>query len=284
MPVEITEVNYKNYGKCICLTTDKIKLMATLEVGPRIIYFSMPDRENVLFEDVDRNFEMNVEGYGTWYGYGGHRVWLAPEVLPETYFPDNTSVSYSFENNKLVMTQEVTDFGKQYSIECMINDDGSVDVYNIIKNCSDKPQYFAPWSVTGLAPGGTEFITLETKDTGFLPNRTIALWPYSDIKDSRFTMTNSAVELRQDPEIKQAFKAGFNVTNGEIEYRIGNQIFINSFDPYNEEFNYPDFSCNFETYTNNLFLECELLGDLRYYQPGEKAIIHEKWQIKGMEG
>ena len=43
---------------------------------------------------------------------------------------------------------------------------------------------------------------------------------------------------------------------------------------------YPDFGCNFETYTNKHFLECEILGALRAYQPGESAIIDETWEIR----
>ena len=89
MPVKCYETEYKNFGRCVCLENDIIKLMATVDVGPRIIYFGLCGNENILFEDIDRNFyEMN-KGYGIWYAYGGHRLWSAPETMPETYLPDN---------------------------------------------------------------------------------------------------------------------------------------------------------------------------------------------------
>ena len=97
----------------------------------------------------------------------------------------------------------------------------------------------------GLAAGGTEYIPLCKDDNGFLPNRTMALWSYADIKDERFDLTNEYAVLRQDPQNKKAFKAGFNVTDGYIEYRKGEHIFRMSFDNY-RKMEYPDFACNFE--------------------------------------
>ena len=213
-----------------------------------------------------------------WYAYGGHRVWTAPEVMPETYLPDNSGVVYNFCNNTLTLIAPVTIFGKQISMEITMNDDNTVDIVNKIENCSAKPAYFAPWSITGLAAGGTEYIPLCKDDNGFLPNRTMALWSYSDIKDERFDLTNEYAVLRQDSQNKKAFKAGFNVTDGYVEYHKDSCIFRMTFDNYRKA-EYPDFCCNYETYTNHLFLECELLGELKSYAPGESAVIREKWAI-----
>ena len=279
MLVKSFEKEHKNYGRCICLEAEDIILMATLEFGPRIIYFGHKDEENILFEDIDREFTLDVEGYGTWYTYGGHRLWRSPEIVPETYFPDNAKVSYTFENNVLRLTAEPTPFGTQYSIIVKINYDGSVDIENRIKNVSDKPLKFAPWSITGLAPGGTEYIKLNTQDTGYLPNRTIGLWPYSKINDSRFTLSDDEVVLRQDPNVPEAFKVGLNVVNGHVEYIRNNQTYIKKFEDYNPDYHYPDFACNFETYTNGKFIECEIVGDEREYLPGEDAVIKETWII-----
>jgi len=63
-----------------------------------------------------------------------------------------------------------------------------------------------------------------------------------------------------------------------VIYAAGNQRFKKTFSPYAEQ-DYPDFCCNFETYTNKHFLECELLGEERVYQPGETAEINETWEI-----
>ncbi len=278
MSVKFSEIIYGSFGNCVCLENGRIKLIATAEVGPRIVYFGAADGENMLFEDNDRNFYEINRGYGVWYAYGGHRVWTAPEMMPETYLPDNSGVVYNYCNNTLTLTAPVTIFGKQFSMEIVMGDDNSVTIMNIIENCSGKPAVFAPWSITGLSAGGTEYIPLCKEDKGFLPNKTMALWSYSDIKDERFTLTNEYAKLKQDPNNKNAFKVGFNVTDGFIEYEKGSHSFRLTFDDY-KKVEYPDYSCNFETYTNHLFLECELLGELKEYAPNEKAIIREKWEI-----
>ena len=174
------EKEYKNFGKCLCLETENVLVMASLEYGPRIIYYGLKNEENILFEDLNRDFSLDVEGYGTWYTYGGHRLWRSPEIVPETYYPDNKPVKTAVTDENVILTAEPTPFGTQYSIELSFNDDETLNVKNTIVNVSDKPLKFAPWSITGLAPGGTEYIDLNTEDTGYLPNRTMALWPYSE--------------------------------------------------------------------------------------------------------
>lgn len=279
MAVKCFETEYKNFGKCICMENGNIKLMATIDVGPRIIYFGLCGNENILFEDVERNFyEMN-KGYGIWYAYGGHRLWSAPEVVPETYLPDNDKVDYQFQDNTLTLTPKKTISGRQFSLVCKMTDGNSVIIENRIQNCADKPQRFAPWSVTSFASGGTELIPLCTGNTGFLPNRTMALWSYSDIHDKRFTLADKYALLRHDKLERKAFKVGFNVNGGFVLYTAGNQVFKKTFESY-QNVKYPDFCCNFETYTNNYFLECELLGEERDYKPSETALISETWEIR----
>ncbi|MCI7499939.1 MAG: DUF4380 domain-containing protein, partial [Oscillospiraceae bacterium] len=104
MSVSVSKKQYKNFGNCIFLDNGLISLGVTVDVGPRIIYFSRNGRENVLFEDVGRRFTEPAGEYGCWVAYGGHRIWCAPEVNPETYYPDNGCVSSSFSENKLILT------------------------------------------------------------------------------------------------------------------------------------------------------------------------------------
>lgn len=278
MTIQCSETEYRNFGRCVCLESGKIRLMATLDFGPRIIFFGIRGNRNILFEDVNRDFcELN-KGFGTWYAYGGHRLWTSPEAMPETYYPDNNRVSYEESGGVLTLTAKPTPFGKQFSMQIRFTETGAVKVRNSILNVSEEPAIFAPWSVTGLAAGGLEFVPLSRRQTGFLPNRTMALWSYSDINDPRFTLKDSCITLRHDPDAAKPFKAGFNVNDGFMVYAAGNQVFRKRFAVYGDGV-YPDFGCNYETYTNRHFLECELLGELRAYAPGEEAVIEETWEI-----
>ncbi len=278
MSVKCYETEYKNFGKCVCIENGKIRLIATIDFGPRIIFFGLCDDKNVLLEDTERNFSEDNGEYGKWYTYGGHRLWCAPELKPETYFPDNDPVQYAFKDDTLTLTPPATPFGKQYIVAVKMGAANSVSVENKIINTSDKPAMFAPWSITALTTEGIEIIPLNKEETGFLPNRTMALWSYDDLYDSRFRLFNDAAILSQSTSTSKAFKVGFNVTDGYVGYACKDRLFIKTFGRYTDV-RYPDYSCNFETYTNKYFLECEVVGEYREYQPGEEAVISETWKV-----
>ena len=190
---------YKNFGECIFLDNGIITLGVTLEEGPRIIYFSLAGKKNVLFEDTERIFTEPAGKYGTWVAYGGHRLWCAPEVNPETYYPDNSRVSCEITDNTLTLMPPVTPFGKEFTMIIEMNEASPVvKITHKIRNISEKKAEFAPWSVTSLTHGGVCIIPISTQKKGYLPNRVISLWDYSDINDSRFRITNSEVRIRQD--------------------------------------------------------------------------------------
>lgn len=277
MSVRVSNKQYKNFGNCVFLDNGLISLGVTVDLGPRIIYFARRGKENVLFEDVERRFTEPAGEYGSWVAYGGHRIWIAPEVNPETYYPDNAPVSCSIEGNRLILTPPATPFGKEFTVIVEIDDTAPVvKLTHRIKNVSESETEFAPWSVTSLSDGGVCMIPVNTAKRGYLPNRVISLWDYSDICDSRFRMSNSMVRIRQDSFIRKAFKAGFNLEDGFAVYAVKEQIFAKCISEY-KDVCYPDFSCNFEVYTNDLFLECELLGEKRKFATGEEAVLCEKW-------
>lgn len=277
MSITSSKKAYKNFGECIFLDNGAVTLGVTVEAGPRIIYFSLKGKENVLFEDTERRFTEPAGEYGTWVAYGGHRLWLAPEVNPETYYPDNNKVSYEISGNTITLKPPATPFGKEFIM--IIEMDEAAPVVKIthkMRNLSEEKAEFAPWTVTGLAQGGVCMVPVSTKKKGYLPNRVMSLWDYADINDSRIKISNTEVRIRQDSHVKNALKVGFNLEDGYAVYAVNNQLFAKCIPPY-EDVRYPDYSCNFEVYTNSLFLECELLGEKREFSQNEEAVISEHW-------
>ena len=284
MSVKITEKVYEGYGRCVFIENDACTLAVTVDFGPRVIYFSRKGRENVMLEDREQLFTVDVEGYGTWRNRGGHRLWVAPELLPETYYPDEAPVEYKAEGDTVTFTPPVTPFAKQLKTVITLDSEKAMAaVTQSITNVGDKEADFALWSITGLTDGGTAVIPMCTRKSGYLPNRVMSLWDYSDINDPRFKLTNEYARIRQDKFIPKAFKAGFNVEDGFAAYAVNEQIFVQCFGDY-EFVKYPDYSCNFEMYTNNRFLECEILGEMRKYQPGETTEVTETWYLLDNEG
>ena len=52
MEVKCYETEYKNYGSCICLENGTIRLIATIDVGPRIVFFGFCKGQNVAPESL----------------------------------------------------------------------------------------------------------------------------------------------------------------------------------------------------------------------------------------
>ena len=98
--ISIREVSYKNYGKCVCVANEVMELYVTVDLGPRIIKCNLLNKENMLFEDIDRTMKNDVSDiFGeskTFYNYGGRRLWFAPESM-RTYYPDNEKVVYTID-------------------------------------------------------------------------------------------------------------------------------------------------------------------------------------------
>ncbi len=197
----------------------------------------------------------------------------------ETYCPDNGRCEFTAKGNSIIVTAPVTPFGKKFEITAAISEEKlEVGITHRIYNLSGKPCEFAPWSITSLARGGVCLIPLCTAETGYLPNRVMSLWDYSNISNPRFRLTDSEARLYQDRCAEKPFKVGFSVDDGFAAYAVNGQIFAKCFPPYRKGI-YPDFCCNVETYTNRLFLECELVGEMRTVQSGDAAELCEEWRI-----
>ena len=284
MSVTYSIKDHLNFGKCVFITNGIITLGITVDLGPRVIYCSLEGRENIMFVDEARRFKQDTGEFGMWYNYGGHRLWCSPEVVPETYAPDCSKVDFYANGNIFTFTASETPFGKIFSLVFEISEDkAEVKVISRIKNVSDKPSEFAPWSLTCLDKNSTAILPMCTRKSGFLPNRVVSLWEYSDVYDPRFKLTNEYARIRQDSFIKTPFKAAFNNEDGWEAVVLKDQIFIKKISEYCFV-KYPDYSCNVEVFTNDAFLECEVLGEYKAYAPGETAEIAEIWRISEAPG
>ena len=271
--------NYKLYGRCLSLTNDKIEAIVTLDVGPRIVSFSFLGGTNVMLSDRDKfeplggkEFDEFYYKGAAWESFGGHRLWLSPESLPETYYPDNDPVEYVIEGNTATFIPKAQkENGVALSFSLTLNDNSNeMVVSHKVKNISEDIKEYSLWALTVLAQGGIEIIPQNTRDTGLLGNRLIAIWPYADINDSRLFLGNKYVTLKQDPSATRAFKMGFDANEGTGYYVLNDVVFKKKYD-HNIEGVYPDGGMSFETYTNETIIEFETLGELTTLYPNDET-------------
>lgn len=287
MPVEIKEVEYENYGKCVLITNGIIEAYVTIDVGPRIIRFGFVEGPNLLFTDLERKCifsnELIDDYYGkgkTFYLYGGHRLWISPESMPETYYPDNRPVMYSILPDGVRFTppqQEENEL--QLSIEIIMNADANdIMIVHTAQNLSREARRFSLWGITQLGQGGLEIFPQNDADTGLLPNRLNVLWPYSKRSDPRFFFGDRFITLRQDPGNSDAFKIGTNNFAGWVAYVNDGCVFVKRY-VHDHDHVYPDYGASFETYTNENFLEMETLSPLYEVDTKETVRHVENWSL-----
>lgn len=286
MSVNFSEINYKNFGRCIKISNEVATIIVTVDVGPRVIYYALNGKENVFREDINRdsfNDKKQLHDFfetdENWYIYGGHRLWSSPESYPESYTPDNHPVPYEISGNTItLMPEDRVKVGERHIMKITLSENSSrVTVKHAIQNISDFEIKLAPWCLTVAEKGGVEVVPLCTKDTGLLSNRRMVFWAYSEINDPRFYASDRYITLQQTDR-EQSFKIGLNNEDGWSAYLNKEQIFIKRFD-FDNNGEYPDYGCNYETFTNQFIMEVETLGTLEKLKSGQFIEYDERWEL-----
>ena len=268
-------VNYSGHQCCV-LENNTVQLLVTRSVGPRIISFRFRDGDNVLAELPD--FVTDCPGSGVFHFYGGHRLWHAPEEPSRTYLPDDFPVDVSPLSNGLIATQQAEPkTGLQKSIEILLNGHTSqVILTHRITNHGLWDVTCAPWAITQFKTGGTAIFPQIRKNTGVLPNRTLTLWPYTD-------MTNPNVHWGRDyiliyAKMNSAFKIGFPNPRGWQAYWLNGILFVKQAE-FQAQAEYYDYGSSSESYCNDQFIELETLAPISKIPPGGTATHIETWNL-----
>jgi len=282
--IDMQKVAYGGWANCVKLTNGKIELIATTDVGPRIIRFGFVGGQN-LFKEYPE--QMGKTGGDKWCIYGGHRLWHAPENIPRTYWPDNDPVDAKWDGKTLTLTplpEKANGIQKQIEI-AMDEKANRVRLLHRLVNLNPWEIELAPWSLTVMTQKGRAIYPQEPfipHEEYLLPARPIALWHYTQMADPRWIWGNKYIQLKQDPKasgktMKQ--KIGFFNKQGWAAYFLDGDLFIKRFD-VDPNGRYPDFGCNTETFTDSEMLEVESLGPLARLAPnGGKAEHTEVWSL-----
>ena len=280
--------DYLNYGKVIVISNGIVEAYITVDIGPRIIRYGFVGGRNIMNDNRaavepkdDKAFE-KFYGIGKkWEILGGHRIWISPENYPNSYYPDLDPVKYEITAFGAVFTPNAEiENGVQKQLEIKMSpDDSNMYVTMHVTNIANKPQEFSVWGLTVAATEGTLIIPMNKNDTVLLANRNISVWPYTNLADERLKLSNRYVTLRQDRNISQALKLGFDLNEAKLYYLLGDDIFVKQYETHHPYKKYPDNNCSFETYTCDTFIEIESLSPLEFVEPNKTLSLTEHWSL-----
>ena len=281
---EVTCAPYAGWDNCLHIQHEDLRLIVTLDVGPRILSCQFRDKPNLFCEFPDELGKSSGDDYLL---FGGHRLWHAPEDKPRSYCPDFDPVDYEWNEPVLRLTQvpEVTT-GIQKEMELHFMPDNRVRVRHILSNRGLWPVELAPWSATLMAPGSrgiTPHEDYRPHSQYLAPARSLTLWHFTRMNDPRVYWGERFIDLVEDSSVRQKFKFGALNKQGWAACWNFQTLFIKSF-AYQDSAKYADMGCNFETFTMPGFLEVESLGPLTSVAPQASVSHDEIWHFWPCDG
>lgn len=281
---ETEKIEFANLPNCLRLTNGTIEIIVTTDVGARVLFYGFAGGENIFGLHPNAKVETAL---GEFKPYGGHRLWIAPENMPNSYAPDNAPVECEFDTakNSVRLTSPIetaTKMQKEMTIS-LDETGGGVRVNHKITNCGDGEIELAAWALTIMRAGGVCAIPNEPfaaygAET-LLPVRNLTVWSYTDFADERWQFDKEFIRLKVDAEKKEPQKIGVFNRRGWAKYRFENLEFTKSFDVV-ENAIYPDMNSNTELYTAGDFVEIETLAPLVKLAPKEATEHVERWRLE----
>lgn len=278
-------VPHSGWNRNYLLSNAHLELIATLDVGPRILSLKNTGGENVFhtFED-----QLGSSSETEWKIRGGHRLWIAPEDLERTYHIDNHPVEHRKNpDTNEVLLDSIQETGGRILKTIGITlapDAPRATIRHTVRNLDTQPTEVAAWALTVMRPGGIEVIPqppLGEHPRDLLPNRAMILWPYTDMSDPRWHFGRDFIMLRQSEGFGPT-KLGLAHSESWVAYIVDDSLFIKSF-AFLDGRIYADGGCNFETFANSEILEIETLSPLKTLSPGEEITHIEDWCLFPIE-
>lgn len=283
MSITTDTIEFEGWKDCLRLGNGDAEIVVTTAFGPRIIRYGLPDGPNAF--QVIPETRGQIGGPDKWLPYGGHRLWIAPESMPRSYFPDNGPVgSATVEDGTVVVAnppESTTQIAKELRVT-LAPKGAAARVVHTLTNHGVWPVTLAAWALSIVANGGREILPQEpfvSHDDELLPARPLVLWKFTDMADPRWRWGTKYLSLRQDdtPDDKPQKVGAYNA-QGWAAHLTSTQAFVKHIEPApGGPAVLADQGCNFEIYTDGPFQELETLGPLVTLEPGQSVSHVEHW-------
>jgi hypothetical protein len=272
--IRVEGIKYRRWANCWRISNATVEAVVASAFGPRILHFSFAGGPNV--------FGFVKIRWGRWRMIGGHRFWHAPEDRVLTYVPDNEPLRVEKIAGGLRLIQPVEKGTRlQKILEIQMATRGSrARITHRLINRGGKTLKRAAWALSVMATGGIASIPLPKvlRRNKLLPNRRLALWPYTDPGDTRIGWKRDKVSISQTPGARP-LKIGVANPGAWLTYDLGWCLFRKTA-LQQATAAYPDFNSTHEIYTNAKMLELETLGPLTELRPGRELAHVEQWELR----
>lgn len=253
-----------------------VTITVRTDAGPRIVRYRRGDHQP--FADLpDTRLEHPTAG--TFRFVGGHRVWRSPENPEVTYQPDDAPVDLELIDDGLVIVGSPDRDGVVKTIAVRQLDQLTI-VDHSFRNDGAAPVECAVWAITQLTPGGVAVVPHRHRAVdpdGVLPNRSLALWPYTDLSDPELELRGDHVRVASSDRSAKT-KIGTENRSGWLAYVTGTSAFAKWSPLHRDDHVYPDLGSSIECYRDHRFAELESLGPLTSLEPGESVDHREVWR------
>lgn len=268
--------NYKHFGRCLFLENSTVRIICSLDFGPRILYYGFHDGENVFYEQPENVAYLTTDD--GWRVYGGTRLWFAPES-EKTYYPDNNPVEFAVHPSGVTLIQNPDPrLNLCKRIDISIGSGSDVTVEYCIGNQGDKEVRGSVWAVTSVILSGELLIPWNETTALPNPNRFVSIWNETSLSDPRLDFRKNCLAVKGTASDKY-LKLGLNCSSGRVEYSLADRCFAKCFPVFTGES--ADGKINFEVFSCALMMEIESIGPLSVIEPGSEIKHIETWTLSG---
>ncbi|HJU51801.1 MAG TPA: hypothetical protein VJ815_05670 [Acidimicrobiia bacterium] len=250
------------------------ELAAATEFGPRITSLRREDSPD-FFVRLGSQAVLRQPGGAVYRLRGGHRLWAGPEIPEVTYAPDDHPCEVVATGDSVQISAPADSAGLEKSLTVTLDQERLL-VDHRLTNAGNKSIEVAPWAITQLPLGGRATLPLEPLESGLQADRSLVLWPYSRLTDSRIELGGNSVEIRG--EAGGELKLGSGPRPGWLQYQLGEWRFRKRAGPSADGV-IPDRGASCQVYVKDAFVELETLGTLSTLGPRESVEHREIWEV-----
>lgn len=283
MSIEIKQLTLENYGKCVSINNNTVKIIVSVDFGPKIIFWGYLNGENMLFipydisehkEDINQNIPSDI-----FFKRYGHELMLEYENGKLAFLSSGTTV-YSIFSEGISFSCSNPKLGLAVNLEIIIQDNtDNIMVIHGIENINQKAQSFSICSSTCVTNDGILLVPQNTENMENFPNRVLSLWQKSNINDSRLYIANEYIRFKNTVNDElPILKLGLNNKNAWATYAKHGNIFLKHY-LHNKKSKYLNFDSSFIIDYRKESLSLKVLSPIYKVQKNEVAKMVEYWSI-----